>query len=70
MNTTWFERLVMAYNTVGNVADFFFHLGCQGFVLPRWFKNVMVKTVYHRAWHSGYYGGGILNVIQRSESFV
>ena len=57
----------MALRIASNFPDLFFHMGYQGIKIPRWTRRIFVKSEYHRAWHSGYYGGGILSVMERFE---
>lgn len=42
-----------------------FHLGYQRFALPIWFRKLFAKTAIHREWLSGFYGGGIIGVLER-----
>ena len=58
-------RINMAFSTCSGFMDFIFHIGYQGFLLPVWFRKFFAKTDMHRAWLSGYYGGGIIGVLER-----
>lgn len=60
-----FRRFKLAFSTSKGVTEFAFHLGYQQFCLPKMLRRLLVKTRLHRAWHSGYYGGGILGVLER-----
>jgi hypothetical protein len=61
------QRVKTAFSTCSGFLDFIFHIGYQGFLLPAWFRKLFAKTEIHRAWLSGYYGGGIVGVIERSK---
>ncbi len=63
-----YGKIKLAYSTCNGGLDFVFHLGYQGIVLPVWFRKVLARSKIHRAWHSGFYGGGILGVIERTTS--
>lgn len=34
--------------------------------LPRWFRKMMAKSVWHRAWHQGHIGSFLLPVLERN----
>lgn len=58
-------KIRLAYSTSTGPKDFVFHIGYQGIELPKWLRCLVAKSEYHRAWFSGYYGGGILGVLER-----
>jgi hypothetical protein len=55
----------MALRIARTLPDFAFHLGYQQFYIPKCIRKLLAKSEYHRAWHSGFYGGGILSVMER-----
>jgi hypothetical protein len=59
-------RFQLAFSTSKGVTEFAFHLGYQQFCVPKILRRLLAKTVLHRAWHSGYHGGGILGVLDRN----
>lgn len=59
------NKLQMAFNTCHGVVDFVFHCGYQGLCLPIWFRKAIGKQKIHKAWVSGFYGGGILSILER-----
>jgi hypothetical protein len=59
------SKLQMAFNTCHGIVDFVFHCGYQGLSLPKWFRKAFAKQVIHKAWVSGFYGGGILSILDR-----
>lgn len=67
MNRFIYRRLNCAFNTSHNLTEFFFHVGYQGFSLPKSLRSLFAKSKWHRAWHSGFFGGGILSIIERHE---
>lgn len=62
-----FSKLKVAYSTCTGLMDFVFHIGYQGFLLPVWFRKLFAKTAIHKAWLSGFYGGGIMGVLERQK---
>lgn len=60
------ERLVMAYSISNGFFDFILHLGYQGFVLPKWFRKSFSKSKIHKNWFQGFYGYGILSILERT----
>ena len=48
-----------------NCSEFFFHIGYQQIRLPTWFRKLIAGSKWHRAWHSGFFGGGILSIEER-----
>jgi len=58
-------RINTAFSTCSGFMDFMFHIGYQGISLPIWFRKFFAKTKMHRAWFSGFYGGGIVGVLER-----
>jgi hypothetical protein len=62
----WLQRLKTAITTSkGNPLHFVFHLGYQGFVIPRSVRWAFRKTEWHRAWFVGYTGLFIGAVLER-----
>lgn len=59
------NKLQTAFRTCHGIVDFVFHCGYQGLTLPKWFRKVIAKQEVHKAWVSGFYGGGILSVLER-----
>lgn len=59
------SKLKMAFSTCTGGMGFLFHFGYQGLQLPVWFRRVFAKTAMHKAWLSGFYGGGIMGVLER-----
>jgi hypothetical protein len=62
---TRFSKLKLIYSTSSGFLDVFFHIGYQGLLLPLWFRRLFAKTGMHKHWFAGYYGGGILGVLDR-----
>ena len=58
-------RIKTAFSTCSGFMDFMFHIGYQGFLLPIWFRKLFAKTEIHRSWLSGFYGGGVVGVLER-----
>jgi hypothetical protein len=67
MKTKRISKLKMAYLTSNGFTDFFFHFGYQGLVIPIFFRKLLAKTKIHKNWLSGFYGGGILSVLERHQ---
>jgi hypothetical protein len=63
---TIISKLKTAYATSSGLLDLFFHIGYQGILLPVFFRKIFAKTSIHKAWLSGFYGGGILGVLDRN----
>lgn len=61
-----YNRLLVALNTCNNPYSFIFHLGYQGFLLPRLLRRMIAKTRAHRAWLSGFTGLGVLSILELS----
>jgi hypothetical protein len=59
------RRIKLAFHTSNGITEFAFHLGYQQFFVPKMLRRLLAKTALHRAWHSGYYGGGILGILDR-----
>jgi hypothetical protein len=59
-------RLKLAYRCANSPTDFVFHLGYQQFVPPRFVRRIFARSLWHRAWQSGYTGAGILSVEERT----
>lgn len=67
MKRSILSRIKCAFNTANNTTEFIFHLGYQGLAFPRSVRKVVAKSKWHQAWHSGYFGGGILSILERHQ---
>lgn len=56
-----------AWRTSNNIQELVFHIGYKGFEFPRPVRRVFANTKWHNAWHSGFYGGGILPILERTK---
>ena len=65
MNKQTWKRIKLAAETASGPVELFFHFGYQQLALPKWFRRLFAKKTIHRAWHSGFYGGGILSIEER-----
>jgi len=63
-----YDRLLVALNTSNDPYSFIFHLGYQGFLLPRCLRRMIAKTRAHRAWLSGFTGLGVLSILELSST--
>ncbi|MAI65166.1 MAG: hypothetical protein CL600_09870 [Alteromonas sp.] len=59
------KRMKLALTMSRNCTEFFFHIGYQQIRLPTWFRTLIARSKCHRAWHSGFFGGGILSIEER-----
>lgn len=59
------QHIQLAWKTASGFHDFFFHLGYQQLILPRWFRKLVTRSELHKAWLSGYTGAGICKVLER-----
>ena len=62
-----YSQLKLCFSCATSLADFFFHLGYQGYELPRFLRRLIAKRILHEAWLSGYTGAGIASVMEREE---
>jgi len=62
-----FSEVKMAFSTSTTFVDFVFHLGYQQIMFPTWLRKLFAKSILHKAWLSGFYGGGILGVLEREK---
>jgi len=59
--------IATAWRTSSNTPNLFFHFGYQGITLPRLIRRLIVKSQCHRAWLSGYTGGWLGSISERSQ---
>lgn len=58
------SSLKMDFNVSNSLLDLFFHLEYQQILLPVWFRKINANYQHHKAWLSGFYGGGILSILE------
>ena len=68
-NAVEFFRVVKhAVHMASDANDFIFFLGYQGVLIPRSIRRMFAKSNIHKAWLAGFYGGGILSVMDRYDT--
>jgi hypothetical protein len=60
-----YSKFKMAYSTSTGFMGFIFHTGYQGLLMPVWFRKLFARTAIHKTWLSGFYGGGVMKVLER-----
>jgi hypothetical protein len=68
--TSLYVQVKTAFKTSRSIKQFIFLLGYQQILFPRSLRKLVAKSSYHHAWHSGYYGGGILGILERFQPRV
>ena len=59
------KKIKQSFECAHNFSEFIFQLGYSGVELPRSVRCILAKTSIHQQWMSGFYGGGILKILDR-----